>query len=65
MAEQSISLESIVQHRRDKTRSADTPAPVILITYATQEDAMRKALNAIKKDGVLAEVPQVIRIEKS
>ena len=65
MAEQGISLESIVQHRRDKTRSADTPAPVILITYATQEDAMRKALNAIKKDGVLAEVPQVIRIEKS
>jgi homoserine dehydrogenase len=65
MAEQGISLESIVQHRRGKTHSADTPAPVILITYATHEDAMRRALNAIKKDGVLAEVPQVIRIEKS
>jgi homoserine dehydrogenase len=65
MAEQNISLESIVQHRRDKKKSSDAPAPVILITYATNEDAMRNALNAIKKDGVLAEVPQVIRIEKN
>ncbi|QYK46132.1 MAG: homoserine dehydrogenase [Xanthobacteraceae bacterium] len=65
MAEQGISLESIVQHRRDKTKSPESPAPVILITYATSEDAMRRALDAIKKDGVLAETPQVIRIEKS
>jgi len=65
MAEQGISLESIVQHRRDKKQSSDAPAPVVLITYATNEDAMRNALNAIKKDGVLAENPQVIRIEKN
>jgi homoserine dehydrogenase len=65
MAEQGISLESIVQHRRDKKQSSDAPAPVILITYATNEDAMRNALAAIKKDGVLAADPQVIRIEKN
>ncbi len=65
MAEQGISLESIVQHRRDKKQNAGAPAPVVLITYATNEDAMRNALNAIKKDGVLAENPQVIRIEKN
>lgn len=65
MAERGISLESIVQHRRDKKQSSDAPAPVILITYATNEDAMRSALDAIKKDGVLAADPQVIRIEKN
>jgi homoserine dehydrogenase len=65
MAEQGISLESIVQRRRDKKQSSDAPAPVVLITYATNEDAMRHALAAIKKDGVLAAEPQVIRIEKN
>ena len=66
MAEQGISLESIVQRRRDRKQpSSDAPAPVILITYATNEDAMRNALAAMKKDGVLAADPQVIRIEKN
>jgi len=65
MAEQGISLESILQRRRDKKQSSDAPAPVVLITYATNEDAMRNALAAIKKDGVLAADPQVIRIEKN
>jgi len=72
MAEQTISLESIVQRGRDRRphggedpRSADKPAPVVLITYATTEDAVRRALAAIEHDGVLAEKPQVIRIEKS
>ena len=41
------------------------PAPVILITYATTEDAVRRALNAIKGEGVIAGQPQVIRIEKN
>jgi homoserine dehydrogenase len=72
MAEQTISLESIVQRGRDRRphggedpRSADQPAPVALITYATTEDAVRRALTAIEQDGVLVEKPQVIRIEKS
>jgi len=70
MAEQNISLESIMQrgrkpHGGDDPRSADKPAPVALITYATSEDAVRRALAAIETDGVIAEKPQVIRIEKS
>jgi homoserine dehydrogenase len=71
MAEADISLESIMQRGRDRQphggddpRSANKPAPVALITYATTEDAIRRALAAIEQDGVLAEKPQVIRIEK-
>jgi homoserine dehydrogenase len=71
MAEQTISLESIVQRGRDhrphggEDPRTDKPAPVVLITYATTEDAVRQALAAIEKDGVLVEKPQLIRIEKS
>ncbi|HTS42007.1 MAG TPA: homoserine dehydrogenase [Xanthobacteraceae bacterium] len=72
MADENISLESIMQRGRDRRphggedpRRADKPAPVALVTYATSEDAVRRALSAIEKDGVIAEKPQVIRIEKS
>ncbi len=72
LASQKISLESIVQrhpgaqpHGGDDPRSPAAPAPVILITYATTEDAVRRALKAIKKQGVIAGHPQVIRIEKN
>jgi homoserine dehydrogenase len=71
MAEANISLESIMQRGKDRLphggedpRTADKPAPVALITYATTEDAVRRALAAIEADGVVAEQPQVIRIEK-
>ncbi len=72
LASEKISLESIVQrrpgaqpHGGDDPKSPNAPAPVILITYATTEDAVRRALNAIKKQGVIAGHPQVIRIEKN
>jgi homoserine dehydrogenase len=72
MAAENISLESIVQrhentrpHGGDDPKSAAGPAPVILITYATNEDAVRRALAAIEREGVVAERPQLIRIEKS
>ena len=39
--------------------------PVILITYATSEDAVRKALAAVGRDRVISGSPQVIRIEKN
>jgi homoserine dehydrogenase len=72
LADENISLESIVQrhagdrpHGGDDPKSPATPAPVILITYATTEDAVRRALNAIKNQGVIAGQPQVIRIEKN
>ncbi|HEY1472767.1 MAG TPA: homoserine dehydrogenase [Pseudolabrys sp.] len=67
LAQQEISLESIVQRHR---AHADTDAkagsvPVILITYATTEDAVRKALAAVGRDRVISGMPQVIRIEKN
>ena len=72
LAKEKISLESIVQKHRnarphggDDPNSAEAPAPVILITYATTEDAVRRALAAIEKHGVVAGRPQVIRIEKN
>jgi len=72
MAEETISLESIMQHGRDRRphggddpRAVDKPALLVLITYATTEDAVRRALAAVQRDGVLTETPQMIRIEKS
>ncbi|MFG1462856.1 homoserine dehydrogenase [Xanthobacter sp. DSM 24535] len=63
MADEGISLESIVQHR--PTRKGDgEQATVILITYATTEEAVRRAVAAIDAEGVIANPPQVIRIEK-
>jgi homoserine dehydrogenase len=71
LADEHISLESIVQrrpggaHGGDDPTSAATPVPVILITYATTEDAVRRALAAVEGAGVVAGKPQLIRIEKA
>jgi homoserine dehydrogenase len=68
LAEQEISLESIVQRHDPAHLWRDTKAgsvPVILITYATSEDAVRKALAAVGRDRVISGRPQVIRIEKN
>ena len=46
-------------------KSATGPVPVILITYATTEDAVRRALEAVKADKVISAEPQLIRIEKN
>ncbi|MDJ1156892.1 homoserine dehydrogenase [Chelatococcus sp. SYSU_G07232] len=70
MAEADISLESIVQHRSEAAASRDpagrsgTPVPVVLITYATTEAAIRMAVDKVIADGAVAEPPQVIRIER-
>ncbi len=61
MAEQDISLESIVQR---KARNEHGEAPIILITHETTEQAIRKALAAIAEDGRLKGEAQMIRIEK-
>ena len=63
MAENSISIESILQKGRGQRADA-TSVPVILITYATTESTVRKALDAIAGDGVIMGAPQVIRIER-
>jgi homoserine dehydrogenase len=70
MAENQISLESIVQrhppgHRpSDREGRSGEPVPVVLITYATTEAAIRTAVEAMQADGHIAEPPQVIRIER-
>ncbi len=70
MADHSISLESIVQRRRNGQHPqniadvAVDPQPVILITHETTENAVKDALEAIAADNVIAEKPQMIRIEK-
>jgi homoserine dehydrogenase len=67
LAEQEISLESIVQRHDQKgpAGAKGSPVPVILITYATSEDGVRKALAAVGRDKVISGTPQVIRIEKN
>jgi homoserine dehydrogenase len=71
LAQQKISLESIVQRHEIRTHGtgqpgrSGEPVPVILVTYATSEDAVRKALAAVRRDRVISGRPQVIRIEKN
>jgi homoserine dehydrogenase len=70
MADQAISLESIVQRRRAPRSAAPghlvpvEPQPVIINTYATTETAMREALTMIRADGHIVGEPQMIRIEE-
>ena len=70
MAEADISLESIVQSAprrpppRTRTASPARRCPLVLITYATTEAAIRSALDTIAGDGLISEPPQVIRIER-
>jgi homoserine dehydrogenase len=61
MAENKISLESIRQHSADQ---ADKKT-VILVTHESMESAVRKAVDAITRDGHLTDKPQVIRIERA
>jgi homoserine dehydrogenase len=69
-AQADISLESIVQHRsedaaaRDPAGRSGAPVPVVLITYATTEAAVRAAIDLALSDGYVVEAPQVIRIER-
>jgi homoserine dehydrogenase len=70
MAEADISLESILQKRSEAAATQDphgrsgAPVPLVLITYAATEASIRSALENIAGDGLIAEPPQVIRIER-
>ncbi|TPN63638.1 homoserine dehydrogenase [Mesorhizobium sp. B1-1-1] len=63
MADNDISLESIVQHAISGEAAAQKT--VILVTHETTEAAVRKAVDGITKDGHLTDKPQVIRIERA
>lgn len=71
LAEQNISIESIVQRQPEPVSETDggkkrsKHVPVILVTHATSEDGVRQALQAVQGDKVITGRPQVIRIEKN
>jgi homoserine dehydrogenase len=70
MAQADISLESILQKRSEVAATKDphgrsgAPVSLVLITYAATEASIRSALEKISGDGLIAEPPQVIRIER-
>jgi homoserine dehydrogenase len=65
MADNAISLESIVQRAKHQA-PAGTLAhqTVVLVTHATTEASVRAAVDSIKGEGYLVGEPQVIRIER-
>lgn len=71
MAEEGISLESIMQQRPggslpglDVQSPDGAPVPVVMITHRTTEAAIRAALQSIEKEGDVEQPPQMIRIIK-
>ncbi len=71
MAEQNVSLESIVQrrpghepHGAGMNTQAGRPTSVVLITHETTEAAIHAAMAAIKEDGKIAHAPKTIKIEQ-
>tara|TARA_R110002012_G_scaffold163252_2_gene325603 strand:- start:716 stop:2047 length:1332 start_codon:yes stop_codon:yes gene_type:complete len=65
MAENNISLESIVQRAASQTvAEARDSKTIILVTHATTEESVRNAVSAIKAESYLVGEPQVIRIER-
>ena len=63
MADNQISLESIVQHSANGGGDAPTKT-IIMVTHATTELSVRNAVSAMESDGYIVGKPQVIRIEK-
>ncbi len=63
MADNDISLESIMQHGDNAADTAQKT--VILVTHETTEAAVRKAVEGITEDGHLTDKAQVIRIERA
>jgi homoserine dehydrogenase len=64
MGEKKISLEAIMQKGRSVKGVVGAPVPVVLITHATSETAIRAALDLALADGFVTQKPQVIRIER-
>ena len=64
LADEKISIESIVQRGLQERHTPRATAPFILITHDTLETAMRAALARIEKDGHVASRPRMIRIER-
>ncbi len=64
LADEMISIESIVQRGLTEKHAKRATAAFILITHDTVETAMRAALARIETDGHVAARPRMIRIER-
>ena len=64
LADENISIESIVQRGVQTKDAPRATAPFILITHDTLDTAMRAALARIETDGHVAARPRMIRIER-
>lgn len=64
LADEKISIESIVQRGRPIAEEVRDTAQFTLITHDTLEASIRKAMARIEKDGHVAGSPRVIRIER-
>jgi homoserine dehydrogenase len=64
LADEKISIESIVQRGRQGQETKRATATFILITHDTLETSIRTALQQIEKNGHVASKPRVIRIER-
>ncbi len=64
LADEKISIESIVQRGTSAKDEARATAPFILITHNTLEASIRKAMAKIEKDGHVSGPSRVIRIER-
>jgi homoserine dehydrogenase len=64
LADEKISIESIVQRGRQGQETLRATATFILITHDTLETSIRAAISQIEKDGHVASKPRLIRIER-
>jgi homoserine dehydrogenase len=64
LADEKISIESIVQRGRPVAEEVRDTAQFTLITHDTLEASIRKAISRIEKDGHVTGHPRVIRIER-
>jgi homoserine dehydrogenase len=64
LADEKISIESIVQRGKPNKEDQRATAQFTLITHDTLEPSIRKAVSRIEKDGHVAGAPRVIRIER-
>src|SRR6185295_1038385 len=64
LADEKISIESIVQRGRQGRETQRATATFILITHDTVETSIRTAISQIEKDGHVASKPRLIRIER-
>jgi homoserine dehydrogenase len=62
LAEHDISIETMIQ-KPEEDHELGANMPVIVVTYATRDTAIAKAIAEIEGAGILAGSPNVIRVE--